>query len=283
VLITKVDRIKEFIRKNEISCFIAGTFAISWLAWFPLIFTGEGLLRTLGTFGPAIAALILTAFAGGIKGIKKLLRKILVWKVSIGFYIFSLTGTAVIIFAALSIYRIFGGTVVNENDPGQWYLIPVIFLYVLFLSVLGEEFGWRGYLLPRLQRKMSALWSSIVVGLIWGFWHLPLFLIPGNFHQGIPFLLFVLQDVALAVIITWIYNSTKGSLLLVHIFHAASNATIGLMPILPTDNSPSAVPLYIAVALLVVFAAVIVMIYGPQNLSRSGIQTDYSTDAGKTT
>jgi len=274
VLITKVDRIKEFIRKNEISCFIAGTFAISWLAWFPLIFTGEGLLRTLGTFGPAIAALILTAFAGGIKGIKKLLRKILVWKVSIGFYIFSLTGTAVIIFAALSIYRIFGGTVVNENDPGQWYLIPVIFLYVLFLSVLGEEFGWRGYLLPRLQRKMSALWSSIVVGLIWGFWHLPLFLIPGNFHQGIPFLLFVLQDVALAVIITWIYNSTKGSLLLVHIFHAASNATIGLMPILPTDNSPSAVPLYIAVALLVVFAAVIVMIYGPQNLSRSGIQTD---------
>jgi membrane protease YdiL (CAAX protease family) len=191
--------------------------------------------------------------------------------VSIWWYVFAFISTAAVVLIALNLYRLLGGAVVNTNDTGQWYLIPVIFLYVFFFSVLGEEFGWRGFLLPRLQQKYNALVSSLIIGSVWGFWHLPLFLIKGDFHQSIPFWLFMVQDVALAVIMTWIYNNTRGSLLLIHIFHTASNTTVGLLPVLPADQYSSLVPLYITVAILVLVAVSIVIFYGPKKLSKKPI------------
>jgi membrane protease YdiL (CAAX protease family) len=189
--------------------------------------------------------------------------------VSILWYLFSFLSSATIVLAAIRIHVWLGGAAPQFNDPAQWYLIIPVFLYVLFLSVLGEEIGWRGYALPKLQESRNALVASLIIGVVWGFWHLPLFWIEGSFHQEIPLILFVLQDVALSIVLTWLYNGTGGSLLIVHLFHAASSTTLGLLPILPMDTGGEIGPLWIAVGLLWIIALVIIAMNGPATLSRN--------------
>lgn len=233
-----------------------------------MVFTGEenSLLRVIGTFGPTTAALLLTGNKEGLHGIVKLLKPFLIWRVGFFWYIFSFLSTAVLSLLSIWIYLSCNGNRLMFNDPRKLYLIIPVFIYILVFSVTGEETGWRGFALPALQQKYGALKSSVIIGCIWGFWHLPLFYIEGNFHQNIPFWLFILQDVALSVVITWIYNNTGGSLLLIHLFHAASNTTLGVLPVLPMDTGGDILPLYITCALLTLTALGIII---SENLAKS--------------
>ncbi|QAA32255.1 CPBP family intramembrane glutamic endopeptidase [Clostridium manihotivorum] len=131
---------------------------------------------------------------------------------------------------------IFYGTSVIDNllgfknklsvNSNPFYIIE-LFTFVLFLGgPLGEELGWRGFLLPRLQKKFYA---SIIIGFVWTFWHLPLFFIPGTAQNQIPFFLFLLEFTCFATLITWVYNKTDGSLLLTILFHGALNTTSGVV------------------------------------------------------
>lgn len=258
---TKTNESKSLFR--DLIHFFLLTFFISWSLWLIPVFLGRPLplLRIIGTFGPLFAALILSAWKGrwsGAGGLKELLKPILKWRVGPGWYLFAFLATALVAAAAIVVQIVIGGGDALEwNDPAQLYLIIPIFLYVLFFSVAGEETGWRGFALPRMQKAVGPLKASLLLGFVWGIWHLPLFFTPDNFHQAIPFPLFVLQDVALAVVITWLYNRTGGSLLLVHLFHAASNTTLGVLPVLPMSTGGSMVPLYVAVGLLVGFAGIL--------------------------
>ena len=110
-----------------------------------------------------------------------------------------------------------------------------------------------------MQEKINPIYSSIIIGIIWGIWHLPLFFIEGNFHQLIPFYLFLIQEIALSIVLTLIYNKTNKSLLSVHLFHAASNTTLGVLPILPMDTNNNLLPLYIIVILLSILAFSIIL------------------------
>jgi membrane protease YdiL (CAAX protease family) len=183
--------------------FFLVTFALSWAIWLTTaVFAPDSqLLLSLGTFGPTVVALGLTAVLEGRSGLAVIWQRLWRWRVGPGWYLFALGGTAVFVLAALGLYRLVGSTAeFTFNDPAQWYLIIPIFFYVLFFSVLGEEIGWRGYALPRLQARFGPLLASLTIGLVWGAWHLPLFWLPGNFHQSIPLSLFLLQSVALATI-----------------------------------------------------------------------------------
>ena len=239
------------------------TFVLSWSIWIPLAVTGSeiGLLEIAGRFGPLVAALLLTGLSDGRAGLTQLWKRMLIWRVHPGWYLFAFLGTAVVALSAIGIHVGLGGETPRFNDPAQLYLVIPVFLYVLFLSVAGEETGWRGYALPRLQERWGPFGASVVIGLVWGVWHLPLFIMAGDFHSQIPFGLFVLQDVALSVVMTWLFNATGGSLLLVHLFHAASNTTIGVLPVLPQDTGGVLRPLWIAVALL---GAVALLVAGRQ-------------------
>ena len=245
---------------RDLILFFLLTFLISWCLWFIPVLLGRSipLLRIIGTFAPLFSALVLSALKGrwsGPEGLRELLTPLLKWRVGIRWYLFAFFTTALVAGVAIAVQiAIGGGKTLVWNDPAQLYLIVPVFLYVLFFSVAGEETGWRGFALPRLQSALGPVKASLVVGFIWGIWHLPLFSMPGNFHQAIPFPLFVLQDVALAVVITWLYNRTGGSLLLVHLFHAASNTTLGVLPVLPMSTGGSVVPLYVSVGVLVLFA-----------------------------
>jgi membrane protease YdiL (CAAX protease family) len=171
--------------------------------------------------------------------------------------VFALFATVPVVVLAIAAHRGLGGSAVQTNDPAQWYLAVPAFAQILVLGVLGEELGWRGYALPRLERALGTLGASLVIGTVWGIWHLPLWWLDGDFHAQIPFALFVAQDVALSVVMTWLFIRTGGSVLLVALFHAASNLTIGIAPLLPEQTAGSIRPLVFAVLLLGAAACVI--------------------------
>ncbi len=248
-------------RPRALAAFFGLTFVISWGLWIPMVLMGREIpiLRMGGTFGPLLAALIVTFAVGGGSGVRRVLKPFGVWRVNVFWYLFALFSTALLVFTALGIYFTAGGHRLVFNDPRKAYLVIPVFIYVLLFSVRGEETGWRGFALPRLQKRLGPLRASLILGFLWGIWHLPLFWIPGNFHQHIPLGLFILQDIALAVVLTWIYNHTRGSLLLIHLFHAASNTTLGLLPVLPMDTGGDLRPLFITFGLLIILALGIIL------------------------
>jgi membrane protease YdiL (CAAX protease family) len=132
--------------------------------------------------------------------------------------------------AGYGLYLLLGG---SPTEGWQWSS-PLLFvatvLFIFFLCGGQEEAGWRGFALPRLQARYSALLSSLILGVIWALWHLPNFFLPGTTQSELPILWFMLLVPALTVILTWILNNTRGSLLPVMLFHAAVNTSCAAAP-----------------------------------------------------
>jgi CubicO group peptidase (beta-lactamase class C family)/membrane protease YdiL (CAAX protease family) len=161
-------------------------------------------------------------------------------------------------FSAAMAYQIFGAS------ASPLIFFPVFFLFDLITN--GEEMGWRGYVLPRLQAKHSALTASLILGVIWAFWHLPKYVTHFNV---VAFGWAVIHFLAFAVILTWLYNNTKGSLLIVAVCHAMSNTVGVFMPMANTVSSEN-IGSYIFYVLFEVLAAiVIIVVAGTAHLSRT--------------
>ena len=126
---------------------------------------------------------------------------------------------------------------------------------------MGEELGWRGYALPRLQARHSALLASIVLGLLWGLWHLPLFLTQGDARASIPFGWWMAGIVVAAIVYTWVYNHTQGSLLIVLLLHTTTALTSSFL------SSAATTPMFEVVVQLVA-VGILVLATGPTSLSR---------------
>ena len=237
--------------------FFAVTILVSWLFWF----SGSGknpLFHILGMFAPTITALVFVIVFEGTSQAKRILSSLLRWRVGYHWYLFVFGSALLIPLLAIFIFSWQGGTIIQTNDPRQWYLIIPAFFQILVFNVLGEEIGWRGYALPGLQQLFSPFVASLILGAVWWLWHLPLFLIDGNFHQQIPLSLFFLQSTVLSILMTWLYNRTGKSLLIVHLFHAASNTFLGVLPIMPENTQGSLAPLWIAVALLCLVTGLVI-------------------------
>jgi membrane protease YdiL (CAAX protease family) len=226
------------------------------------------LLVVAGTFAPSVSAVLVTATKSGGAGVRALLGRFLKWRVGLGWYAVALFGPPALMLAAVGPYAALGGTVPDFPGPSQWPLIVVYFALMLLVGgPLGEELGWRGFALPRLQASRSALWASAVLGVVWAFWHLPLFFVPGLPQAQVPFVLFVVQIVALSVIFTWAYNGSGGSLPVVLLLHASVNTWVDVVPVLP-EATGSLVPWALTTALACVVVAALVIVYGPSRLSR---------------
>ncbi len=240
---------------REAAAFVLLTFALSWGVWGLAILTGSeaAVLRIAGTFGPTLAALILAA-AAGRAGLRNLLGGFTRLRAPVWVWAFALGATAVVGILALWVDATLGGA---PDWPGGRALLiaPVVFLWVLLFSVAGEETGWRGYLLPRLLERTGPVRASLALGLVWALWHLPLWVMPGDFHAAIPVLLFAIQILAVSILYTWLWLESGGSLIVAHVFHAASNTTLGLLPLIPGEGAADLRPLWVAVALLAVLAA----------------------------
>jgi uncharacterized protein len=154
---------------------------------------------------------------------------------------------------------------------GALPLVGAISVYMLIFVPLGEEVGWRGYALPALQGRNNTLLASVVLGVIWTLWHLPLFFNPATSYSNTTFWVFMVFLLPFPIVYTWIFNSTGGSVLMAMILHAVTNASIGPLwratPEYSTALSNTNVYLLQA-ALLWVAAIGLVLVYAASNLSR---------------
>jgi len=214
-----------------------------------------------GAFGPMLAAFIMTGITEGKLGVKALWRRFWNRNLSLKWLLVTLLFYDALRLVANLIVRTIDGQIYPFVDlPNPFWMIIPLFLQAFILSGMGEEFGWRGYALPRFQAKWNALTSSIVLGLIWASWHIPFFFIHNqplyqrNFWEWVPLILLS------SVIYTWIFNNTKGSVLAAAILHASLNTAV---VVLPTHSS---LWYYYGIWLLAVI--LIVIIFGPKNFVR---------------
>jgi membrane protease YdiL (CAAX protease family) len=226
-------------------------------------------------YGFVVASLVATGVVEGRSGIRALLRRFLVWRVGVVWYAVVLLGPAATDLAAIAVHVALGGPAPNFDRvfarqlfPPELALWAAVLLFLL-IGVLtnGEEIGWRGYLLPRLQARHGALAASVVIGVVSAFWHVPKFLTAGS-AQDYSLWLFLVDSVAKAVLLTWVFNSTRGSLLMVTLLHASMNTADVFLPILPAATGDVR-PFVISVGLRCLAAAVVVLVAGPARLTRS--------------
>ncbi len=262
----------------QVSAFFVLAIVLSWLAWVPLtVLPHPGALRDVllvaGSFGPAAAALILSIARCGWARTRNELASRATWRHPVGLWIVALAGPAAIMLAAIVLCTVAGRPVVGWQDPARLYLVVPVFLYVAVLGgPLGEEAGWRGYALPRLQHDHNPTTAALVVGLVWGLWHAPLFAIDGTVQSSVPVAAFGAQILTTSVLYAWLWNRTT-SLPVVIAFHAAFNTSVGLLPVLP-ETAGSVAPLWTSLALVGVVAGVLIGATG----GRLGLPASSATD-----
>lgn len=201
------------IKRNPLISYFILAYALAWIL-IPLTVSVSIGFGFLALFGPAFAALIVTGVTEGRTGVRQLLAKIIQWKVSWIWYVVAVG----LPFALAVVVWWLAGTPARTTQPLSLTLI-------LAALVIGEELGWRGFALPRLQERFSPLVSSLISGSLWAAWHLPNALIPGLDYYFYAFPQFLIYVVAMTVLFTWIFNNTRGSVLIAWIFHAAINAS----------------------------------------------------------
>jgi membrane protease YdiL (CAAX protease family) len=233
-----------FAKRHSLLIGLVLMFALTWPLELGLAAQSHGLLPfhipdTLGLFtgyGIVLASLIGTGLTLGRSGVRTLLRRFLVWRVGARWYVVALFGIVAIDLLAIGVSALLGGSapdfskvlaqrIFGHSATLAYFVIPFFAVDVL---TNGEEIGWRGYVLPRLQARHSALVASLIIGVVWALWHIPRFLMAGNTDS---FVWFALDTIAKAVLLTWVFNNTRGSLLLVTLFHSAINTAAVFLPI----------------------------------------------------
>lgn len=243
--------------------FFIATFVTTWTLWFVANATTPPVPRTilflLGTFSPGVVALALTWRAEGRAGVGALLRRLIDWDVAARWYVFALFYILTLKLSVAVIHRVALGAWPQFGDVPWYLLIAAAVGSTLTGGQAGEELGWRGYALPRLAVRWGLGGASVLLGVVWAVWHLPLFFVEGSSTLGQSFPLYVLQVTALSVAMAWLFARTRGSLLPVMVLHAAVNNTKDIVPSAePGATDPWALSqspvAWLTVALLSLFA-----------------------------
>jgi len=213
-----------------------------------------------------LSALIVTGLTGGASGLQKLFNRMTQWRVNPRWWLFAATPLLFYLLTA-SVLWLIQGNPIDINALGEIDFLPPLEMVALPVWILtfgiGEETGWRGFALPRLQKGRSALSATIILWLVWAFWHLPLFFYsyPLSVLPG-----FLIGLLAGSITFTWLFNSTRGSVLLVALWHGAFNFTTACVSC-KTGVGAAAVS-----TAVMIWAVLIVLIFKPADLSRSGKQ-----------
>ena len=268
--------LKRLITGHPLVAYFVLAFAGTWLLFLPVVLgkntNGLGLLPyTLpfllfaalvlpATFaGPTLAAFLVTAVTEGKPGVRYLLRRYVQWRVGIRWYLFVFFGYLLLFLVATSFFL---GAAPFTALMQNWSLLFTVYLpaILVFPGIItwGEEPGWRGFALPRLQQRYGPLLGSLILGCLHGVWHLPAFF---TIQLG-PFSLLsyatnILNIMIVTLLWTWVFNNTKGSILLAVLNHAAFNASLALLamlvPVLPLSGWIVNAGLGVVVVLIVIF------------------------------
>lgn len=225
---------RSLIRRHQLASFLILAFALSWWPW-PTALVNEDSVPMI-PWGPAFAALLVSWLALGGAGVRQLIGRLGQWKVDLRWYgaafgiplaTWGMALVVAVVFLDLQM--------VSALTPVDLLIFPVSFLVTaLIKGPLTEEIGWRGFALPRMLPRMRPLAASLILGLIWFVWHLPL-LVTSTARPALPFALSVL---AFSVILTWLHLATSGSLVIAVLFHAAVNTIAEFVVLLfaPADQ-----------------------------------------------
>jgi len=211
----------------EIIVFSITTLALSSLICYAAYDLGQPNLAILSVFTPSLTALILTLISQGKKGLYNLFIRQTIRKTALMWLIISLLGIPFL--AALANLASLGFDFSSFGLRTTQVMPQIV---VILLIAVGEEYGWRGFLLPRLMHKFSVLNSSLILGLIWGFWHFPAYLIGTGVPLEMNFMVFLLWVVLGTLFISWIYYYTR-SVLTSILAHVGANAAFNYLTILP--------------------------------------------------
>lgn len=239
------------LKKYSIPLFFFLAYLFTWSNWLPQALASRGIatyepteaIALLAGYGPALAAIIVALLTAGRQGLGELFGRLLRWRVGLQWYAVALFLPAFIILVALALNAITGGPAPDLSKATYPFgpqdtslaikIIVLILVFILGFDGLGEEIGWRGFALPKLMETKTPLMASIILGTLWAVWHFPFARTEGVLLNSVPLVIFVLNLIASAIIYTWIFINTKGSLLPVLLFHAAGNTASNLLPFLP--------------------------------------------------
>lgn len=269
------------------TAFAVLAFVISWAIWIPAVAlwlrAGTETLPwwlliagLVGAYGPSVAAIVRTRREGGAAALGKLLRRLIMWRAGMGWWAIAALLFPAMLLAAVAVHWLTGSDV-GPFEAGPWSVqIPIVILTALPFGPLGEELGWRGYALPRLQERHNALVSSLIIGFVWTLWHLPLFWVPGAaLAPGEPVtpasvMVYWWSVTGTAILFTWLFNNTRGSVLLAIVLHLSVNASgriiFPLFPELGSDGIGAVAVWSNAVKWAVVI--LVLAVFGWRRLSR---------------
>lgn len=257
--------------------YFAATFAWTWLLWSIVIARGYSmesgpgfLLLIIGVTGPTLTGIAFTYLTRDREGRRDYWRRVVdVRRIPAAWYAVILLFALAVNLGAAGVDRLLGGTGATWGEALTGFVAnPLSLVFaILFATLIPllEELGWRGYVLDRLQERSSALRASLVLGVVWALWHLPLFFVEGSYQSGLgvgtlAFWLFMVGIVPLTLVFTWIYNNTGRSILAAILFHAMINFSGELVAVTPRADT-------ISTAVWVVAAIAIVMGWGPKTLA----------------
>jgi hypothetical protein len=238
---------------KTLAVFFLITFAIAWgiLGFYLLAndlavrllgqISGTHPLFFLAVWAPAIAAAAIVGYRNGTGGLKRFAGRLALWRLPVGWVLFVLLGIPAVFFVGAFIKGAPLLPSILTEGPGTLLTVMVI---MLFLGPV-EEFGWRGLALPVLQRYMAPAWAGILIGTVWGLWHLPAFYLSGTVQSEWGFAPFLLGNICLSLIVTPIFNASRGSLLWPALYHYQL-----ILPLWP-DAQPYDTYLLVGVAVLI--------------------------------
>jgi hypothetical protein len=234
--------------------FLALTFILSWGAIALLILFYDQVIAIFGesmdtnpvfilaVYSPGIVGVFMVWRHYGLQGLSRFFRRLTLWRAPVAWWLFIVLGIPAIVYAAAAL----NGTLRDSFPFTPWYLVLPALAHALFLGPI-EEFGWRGFALPLLQRRFAPFWAGLILGIIWAVWHTPAFLLGGTAQSAWSFGPFFVGVVAISVILTPFFNAARGSLLVAVLYHFQM-----MNPIWP-DAQPWDNLLFAIVAVIIVF------------------------------
>jgi membrane protease YdiL (CAAX protease family) len=245
--------------KLSLPGFLVLLFLVCWIGALPMVLYSykiriPGALRILQVlmlFGPGLVAVFGAWRNEGSAGIRSLLKGLLIWRVSPGWYLAAFLGPVALLAVALLISRFVGATQV-PFPPIHKFLPVFCMTFVIYFFLNTEELAWRGYVLPRLLSRFDAVRATLVLGVLWFLFHLPLFFMRGGHPAGYPLWAFGILILSLSFAFTAVYIGTYGSILIVHILHQSVNASAEALPVYPVA-SHSVIPVLLSAVLFLLF------------------------------
>jgi membrane protease YdiL (CAAX protease family) len=255
----------QLMRRHPLVTFFLLVFILTWVVWVPRASGAPlGVLGQAWTWIPAIAALLAAALTGGRGALRELGSRLVRWRVGWQWYVVVILGPAVFSLAVAGIYALFGGSWAEAAPPailaGPLLLLPLFLAILTLTDGLGEELAWRGFALPRLLTRYNALVASVVLGVIWALWHLPLLWTEGNGMFQLPVWLLLLDLTAKSILFTWVFLHTRGSVLIAMLFHGATNLFLVSPEVVSTGDFQVAVLAMVGKWVLV---GIVLVVAGP--------------------